>query len=155
VAVAPRRRVRLSAAGSFEESSAARFNTGNLARASMSLSAIKSRYPSRRSRAPQWRTASELTVDFEAGRWSTASTSLARSAGACLRDNDPQERALGVPSRRDPARHTAHYPMLEHNLVYNGVTRGKRAVVLVGQRKALPIAVKGARTRRRWSKLRE
>jgi exodeoxyribonuclease V alpha subunit len=49
---------------------------------------------------------------------------------------------------------TQHYPMLQRNLVYTGVTRGKRLVVLVGQRKALAIAVKGARTRRRWSKLR-
>ena len=48
---------------------------------------------------------------------------------------------------------TQHYPMLQRNLVYTGVTRGKRLVVLVGQRKALAIAVKGARTRRRWSKL--
>jgi exodeoxyribonuclease V alpha subunit len=39
---------------------------------------------------------------------------------------------------------TQHYPMLQQNLVYTGVTRGKRLVVLVGQRKALPIAVKGA-----------
>jgi exodeoxyribonuclease V alpha subunit len=43
--------------------------------------------------------------------------------------------------------------MLQRNLVYTGVTRGKRLVVLVGQRKALAIAVKGARTR--WSKLRD
>ena len=50
---------------------------------------------------------------------------------------------------------TQHYPMLQRNLVYTGVTRGKRLVVLVGQRKALAIAVKGTRTRRRWSKLRE
>jgi exodeoxyribonuclease V alpha subunit len=50
---------------------------------------------------------------------------------------------------------TQHYPMLQRNLVYMGVTRGKRVVVLVGQRKALAIAVKGARTRRRWSKLQE
>ena len=50
---------------------------------------------------------------------------------------------------------TQHYPMLERNLVYTGVTRGKRLVVLVGQRKALAIAVKGARARRRWSKLRD
>ena len=50
---------------------------------------------------------------------------------------------------------TQHYPMLQRNLVYTGVTRGKRLVVLVGQRKALAIAVKGSRTRRRWSKLRE
>jgi len=50
---------------------------------------------------------------------------------------------------------TQHYPMLQRNLVYTGATRGKRLVVLVGQRKALAIAIKGARTRRRWSKLRE
>jgi ATP-dependent exoDNAse (exonuclease V) alpha subunit len=50
---------------------------------------------------------------------------------------------------------TQHYPMLQRNLVYTGVTRGKRLVVLVGQRKALAIAVKGARARKRWSKLRE
>ena len=50
---------------------------------------------------------------------------------------------------------TQHYPMLQRNLVYTGVTRGKRLAVLVGQRKALAIAVKGAGTRRRWSKLQE
>src|SRR5437667_10962039 len=46
-----------------------------------------------------------------------------------------------------------HYAMLQRNLVYTGVTRGKQLVVLVGQRKALAIAIKGAQTRRRWSKL--
>jgi exodeoxyribonuclease V alpha subunit len=50
---------------------------------------------------------------------------------------------------------TQHYPMLQRNLVYTGVTRGKRLVVLVGQRKAMAIAVKGGQTRRRWSKLRD
>jgi exodeoxyribonuclease V alpha subunit len=50
---------------------------------------------------------------------------------------------------------TQHYPMLQRNLVYTGVTRGKRLVVLIGQRKALAIAVKGAGTRKRWSKLRD
>jgi len=50
---------------------------------------------------------------------------------------------------------TQHYVMLQRNLVYTGVTRGKRLVVLVGQRKALAIAVRGGGTRRRWSKLRE
>ena len=50
---------------------------------------------------------------------------------------------------------TQHYTMLQRNLVYTGVTRGKQLVVLVGQRKALAIAVKGVQTRRRWSKLGE
>src|SRR3954452_9754429 len=50
---------------------------------------------------------------------------------------------------------TQHYPMLQRNLVYTAVTRGKRLVVLVGQKKALSIAVRGQQTRRRWSKLNE
>ena len=45
--------------------------------------------------------------------------------------------------------------MLQRNLVYTAVTRGKRLVVIVGQKKAMAIAVKGRQTRRRWSKLRE
>jgi exodeoxyribonuclease V alpha subunit len=50
---------------------------------------------------------------------------------------------------------TQHYPMLQRNLLYTGVTRGKRLVVLVGQPKAVAIAVKNASGRMRWSKLRE
>jgi exodeoxyribonuclease V alpha subunit len=45
--------------------------------------------------------------------------------------------------------------MLARNLLYTGVTRGKQLVVLVGQRRALAIAVKNGSGRRRWSKLRE
>jgi exodeoxyribonuclease V alpha subunit len=50
---------------------------------------------------------------------------------------------------------TQHYTMLARNLLYTGVTRGKRLVVLIGQRKALAIAVKNRNGRRRWSKLKE
>jgi exodeoxyribonuclease V alpha subunit len=50
---------------------------------------------------------------------------------------------------------TQHYPMLARNLLYTGVTRGKRLVVLVGQRRALAIAVRNQGGCRRWSKLRE
>ena len=50
---------------------------------------------------------------------------------------------------------TQHYVMLQRNLLYTGVTRGKRLVVLVGQRKAVAIAVRATSGRRRWSKLRE
>ena len=50
---------------------------------------------------------------------------------------------------------TQHYVMLRRNLLYTGVTRGRRLVVLVGQRKAVAIAVRAAAGRRRWSKLRE
>jgi exodeoxyribonuclease V alpha subunit len=45
--------------------------------------------------------------------------------------------------------------MLQRNLLYTGVTRGKRLVVLVGQKKAVAIAVKNVSSRRRWSKLNE
>jgi hypothetical protein len=40
-------------------------------------------------------------------------------------------------------------------LLYTGVTRGKRIVVLVGQKKAVAIAVHNISGRRRWSKLAE
>ena len=50
---------------------------------------------------------------------------------------------------------TQHYPMLQRNLLYTGLTRGKRLVVLVGQRKAVAIAVRNVSGRKRWSKLRE
>jgi exodeoxyribonuclease V alpha subunit len=50
---------------------------------------------------------------------------------------------------------TQHYAMLQRNLIYTGVTRGKKLVVLVGQKKAMAIAVKNISGRRRWSKLDE
>ena len=45
--------------------------------------------------------------------------------------------------------------MLARNLLYTGVTRGKRLVVLIGQRKAIAITIKNRNGRRRWSKLKE
>lgn len=50
---------------------------------------------------------------------------------------------------------TQHYAMLQRNLLYTGITRGKKLVVLVGQSKAVAIAVKNVSGRRRWSKLDE
>ena len=50
---------------------------------------------------------------------------------------------------------TQHYAMLQRNLLYTGVTRGKRLVVLAGQKKAIAIAVRNVSGRRRWSKLDE
>jgi exodeoxyribonuclease V alpha subunit len=48
---------------------------------------------------------------------------------------------------------TQHYTMLQRNLLYTGVSRGKKLVVLVGQKKAVAIAVRNISGRRRWSKL--
>ena len=50
---------------------------------------------------------------------------------------------------------TQHFPMLQRNLLYTGVTRGRRLVVIVGQPKALAMAVAGRQARRRWTRLRE
>jgi exodeoxyribonuclease V alpha subunit len=50
---------------------------------------------------------------------------------------------------------TQHYAMLQRNLLYTGVTRGRKLVVLVGQKKAVAIAVRNVSGRRRWSKLNE
>ena len=45
------------------------------------------------------------------------------------------------------------YLLLQRNLVYTGITRGKKLVVLIGQRKALGMAVRNNRTERRFSGL--
>ena len=50
---------------------------------------------------------------------------------------------------------TQHCAMLQRNLLYTGVTRSKQLVVLVGQKKAVAIAVHNVSGRRRWSKLNE
>ena len=50
---------------------------------------------------------------------------------------------------------TQHFTLLERNLLYTGVTRGKKLVILIGQIKALAIAVKNKRARERLTKLAE
>jgi len=50
---------------------------------------------------------------------------------------------------------TQHYMMLQRNLFYTAVTRGRKLVVLVGQKKAVAIATRNISGRQRWSKLKE
>lgn len=50
--------------------------------------------------------------------------------------------------------HTQHYMMLQRNLLYTAVTRGKKLVVLVGTKKALGMAVRRQDTSRRYTALR-
>jgi exodeoxyribonuclease V alpha subunit len=95
----------------------------------------------------------ELTVDFD-GRdviygFGELDELVLAYATTIHKSQGSEYRAVVIPLS------VQHYPMLQRNLIYTGVTRGKRLVVLVGQRKALAIAVKGDRKRRRWSKLRE
>jgi exodeoxyribonuclease V alpha subunit len=48
---------------------------------------------------------------------------------------------------------TQHYALLARNLLYTGVTRGKKLVVLIGQKKAIGMAVKNNRANQRLTKL--
>jgi len=48
---------------------------------------------------------------------------------------------------------TQHYMLLQRNLIYTGITRGKKLVMLIGQKKALGIAVHNDRPQRRYSGL--
>jgi exodeoxyribonuclease V alpha subunit len=50
---------------------------------------------------------------------------------------------------------TQHYMMLQRNLIYTAVTRGRKLVVLVGTKKALAIAVKNNKTEQRYSLLKQ
>ncbi|MGE0198124.1 MAG: ATP-binding domain-containing protein [Pseudobdellovibrionaceae bacterium] len=49
--------------------------------------------------------------------------------------------------------HTSHYRMLFRNLLYTGVTRGKKLVILLGTKKALFIAVKTDHAQARYTGL--
>ena len=48
---------------------------------------------------------------------------------------------------------TQHFLLLQRNLVYTAITRGKQMVLLVGEKKALGLAVKNNRTTQRFSGL--
>jgi exodeoxyribonuclease V alpha subunit len=49
---------------------------------------------------------------------------------------------------------TQHYMLLQRNLIYTAVTRGRRLVVLIGTRKALAIAINNNKTQKRFTRLR-
>ena len=49
--------------------------------------------------------------------------------------------------------HSQHYMLLQRNLLYTGITRGKKLVVLVGSRKALRLAAGRHDTARRCTTL--
>lgn len=50
---------------------------------------------------------------------------------------------------------TQHYMLLQRNLLYTGVTRGKRLVVIVGTKKAMAIAVKNNKSNKRYTLLKQ
>jgi exodeoxyribonuclease V alpha subunit len=50
---------------------------------------------------------------------------------------------------------TQHFMLLQRNLLYTGITRGKRLVILIGTKKALAIAIKNNTPQKRYTMLRE
>ena len=48
---------------------------------------------------------------------------------------------------------TQHYILLQRNLLYTGVTRGKKLVVIIGTKKAMAIAIKNNKTQKRYTLL--
>jgi exodeoxyribonuclease V alpha subunit len=48
---------------------------------------------------------------------------------------------------------TQHYILLQRNLIYTGITRGRQLVIFVGTKKALAIAVKNDKTQKRYTHL--
>lgn len=49
--------------------------------------------------------------------------------------------------------HTTHFKLLHRNLIYTGVTRGKKLVVLIGTKRAMAIAVKNDEVKQRYTGL--
>ncbi|MDP1879887.1 MAG: ATP-dependent RecD-like DNA helicase [Parachlamydiaceae bacterium] len=49
--------------------------------------------------------------------------------------------------------HTSHFMMLHRNLLYTGLTRGKKLVIFVGTKKAIAIAVKNNHVQQRYTAL--
>ncbi len=50
---------------------------------------------------------------------------------------------------------TQHYVLLQRNLIYTAVTRGRRLVVMIGTKKALAIGVRNDRTEKRYTYLKQ
>ncbi|MDQ1327657.1 MAG: exodeoxyribonuclease alpha subunit, partial [Candidatus Poribacteria bacterium] len=48
---------------------------------------------------------------------------------------------------------TQHYVLLQRNLIYTGITRGKKLVVVIGTKKAMAIAIKNDKTESRYTYL--
>ena len=85
----------------------------------------------------------ELVVDFEGREVAYGFDELALAYATTVHKSQSTEYPAVVISLT-----TQHFPIFQRNLVYAGVTRGKRLVVLVGQRRTLAMAARGQQTRR-------
>jgi len=50
---------------------------------------------------------------------------------------------------------TQHHIMLQKNLIYTAITRGKKLVILVGQKRAMTMTVHNNKAQKRWSLLKD
>jgi exodeoxyribonuclease V alpha subunit len=86
----------------------------------------------------------ERTVDYEFNELDEISLAYAISIHKAQGSEYP---AVVIPLAMQ------HYMLLERNLLYTGVTRGKQLVVIIAQPKALAMAVKSQRSQRRVTNL--
>lgn len=96
----------------------------------------------------------ELLVEFEDGRtasYDSGDVDELRPAWAITihKSQGSEFPAVIIPVS------TQHYVMLQRNLLYTGITRGRKLVVLVGDPKALGIAVRTVGAAKRWGGLLE
>ena len=84
------------------------------------------------------------TVDYEFGELDEVALAYATSIHKSQGSEYP---AVVIPLAMQ------HYTLLERNLIYTAVTRGKKLVIIIGQTKALAMAVKNRKSNRRLTKL--
>jgi exodeoxyribonuclease V alpha subunit len=92
-----------------------------------------------------------LKVDFEGQRvdydWSDADQLVLAYAVSVHKAQGSEFPAVVIPLV------TAHYMMLQRNLLYTAITRAKKLCVLVGSRKAIAIAVRNDKVAHRFTAL--
>jgi exodeoxyribonuclease V alpha subunit len=92
-----------------------------------------------------------VTVDFE-GRWVMYELGELDEVALAYTTTVHKSQGSEYPAVVIPLS-TQHYAMLERNLFYTGVTRGKQLVVIIGQPRALGLAVRTVRSLRRLTNL--
>ncbi len=95
--------------------------------------------------------AKELTIDFE-GREVDYAFSELDEISLCYAVSIHKYQGSECPCVVIPV-HTAHFKLLNRNLLYTGITRARKLVVLVGTKKALAIAIHNNEVKMRYTGL--
>jgi exodeoxyribonuclease V alpha subunit len=92
-----------------------------------------------------------LTVDFDARpivyEWAEADELVHAFAVSVHKAQGSEFAAVVMPVL------TAHYLLLQRNLLYTGITRARKLCVIVGMKRALGMAVRNAQVAKRWTGL--